>query len=50
MPKSRPDDSDRKYPIPRGGKRGCLGRDGTYSRKNCNDPKNDYWAQGVGDV
>lgn len=38
-----------KYPVPgKGSKRGCLGRDGTYSRKNCKD--NDYWSQGIGKV
>ena len=50
MAKSRPEDSDQRYPIPRGSKRGCLGRDGTYSRKNCRDKKNGYFRQGIGDV
>lgn len=37
------------YPVPgRGSKRGCLGRDGTYSRKNCKE--DDYWSQGIGNV
>jgi len=32
---------------PKGGKRGCLGADGTYSIKNCNG---DLQAQGVGSL
>lgn len=36
------------YPVPRDKKMGCLGRDGTYSRKNCDDK--DYFSQGVGNV
>ncbi len=37
------------YPVPgRGSRRGCLGKDGTYSVKNCDD--HDLWAQGIGDI
>lgn len=38
-----------KYPVPgKGAQTGCLGRDGTYSKKNCKD--DDYWTQGIGKV
>lgn len=37
-----------KYNVPRNSRRGCLGRDGTYSVKNCNE--NDYFSQGIGRV
>ena len=36
-----------KYPVPHSKKKGCLCRDGTYSRKCCN--KEDYFSQGIGD-
>ena len=36
------------YPVPQNKKKGCLCRDGSYSRKCCN--KDDYFAQGFGPV
>lgn len=33
------------YPVGKG-KKGCLGRDGTYSIKNCKE--DDYFSQGIG--
>jgi len=37
----------KKYNVPgKGSKRGCLCRDGSYSKKCCND--DDYMAQGIG--
>lgn len=38
----------RHYNVPSSNKRGCLCRDGTYSRKCC-DP-DDYFAQGIGKI
>ena len=35
-----------RYTVPQDKKKACLGRDGTYSRKNCN--KEDYYSQGIG--
>lgn len=38
-----------KYPVPgKDSSKGCLGRDGTYSKKNCDDK--DYFTQGIGKV
>jgi len=45
---ARKNTDKRRYPVPRGKKKGCLGRDGTYSRANCDE--NDYYSQGVGEV
>tara|TARA_R100000278_G_scaffold122807_2_gene110029 strand:+ start:335 stop:478 length:144 start_codon:yes stop_codon:yes gene_type:complete len=38
---------DRRTPIPFSKKRGCLCRDGSYSRKCCGK---DYYSQGIGNV
>lgn len=38
----------RHYNVPSNNKRGCLCRDGTYSRSCC-DP-DDYFAQGIGSI
>ena len=39
--------ADRRIHIPRGSRRACLCRDGSYSRKCCGK---DYYSQGVGNV
>ena len=49
MAKSQNEDSNKRFPIPRGGKRGCLCKDGkTYSRKCCKGES--YWEQGIGEI
>jgi hypothetical protein len=39
--------SSRNLPIPKGSKRACLCRDGSYSRKCCDK---DYFSQGIGSI
>lgn len=38
----------RHYNVPSNNKRGCLCRDGTYSRSCCDS--DDYFAQGIGSL
>lgn len=38
---------DRRMPVPHNTKRGCLCRNGTYSRKCCGE---DYYSQGIGNI
>jgi hypothetical protein len=38
---------DRRMSVPHNSKRGCLCRNGTYSRKCCGE---DYFSQGIGNV
>jgi len=38
---------DRRQPVPHGSKRGCLCRDGRYSKECCGQ---DYYSQGIGNI